>query len=108
MTRLHRLDQSGNIVRNTRDMFAILILSILLLGCNKKENIESTGGYKNVECVEPNNTYTEGSGHYAGFEWARENGGLCNGNSTSFNEGCEEYYRQLNEYNECIAKNRNK
>lgn len=96
-------------MRITWVIFAYLIFSILLLGCNKAENIESPSRYKNkVECVEPNNTYTEGSGHYAGFEWARENGGACNGNSTSFSEGCEDYYRQLNEYNECIAKNRNK
>jgi hypothetical protein len=35
------------------------------------------------------------SGHEAGYEWAQQNGitnpGDCNGNSQSFNEGCESY-----------------
>ncbi len=40
------------------------------------------------------NPYSEGTGHYAGYEWAERTGGDCNGNSASFNEGCEEYYSQ--------------
>lgn len=94
----------------TQAMFIVLIFSMLLFACSKAENVDSTSGKsnKNIECIAPHNPYTDGSGHYAGFEWARENGGACNGNSDSFNEGCEEYYRQLNEYNECMAKNRNK
>lgn len=44
---------------------------------------EDYGGY---------NPYNEGSGHYAGYEWAEENGVTdCGGNSASFIEGCEEY-----------------
>lgn len=89
---------------------ALLLFAILLSACNKEDNIGSTGGYlnKTTECISPHNSYTLGSGHYAGFEWARENGGACNGNSDSFNEGCDEYHRQSNEYNECMTKNRNK
>tara|TARA_Y100000310_G_C20089211_1_gene537450 strand:- start:92 stop:331 length:240 start_codon:yes stop_codon:yes gene_type:complete len=41
------------------------------------------------------NPYSDGTGHYAGYEWAERTGGSCNGNSRSFNEGCEEYYRQI-------------
>lgn len=44
-------------------------------------------------------------GHEAGFRWARENGitdGSCNGNSDSFNEGCQAYAdaieEKVNEY----------
>ena len=28
----------------------------------------------NRECVEPENPYSEGTGHYAGYEWAERNG----------------------------------
>ncbi len=58
---------------------------------------------KAEDCIPPHNPYNDGGGHDAGFNWASDNGGDCNGNSDSFNEGCEEHYRQLNEYNECIA-----
>jgi len=41
------------------------------------------------------NPYNEGSGHYAGYEWAEQNGvSSCGGNSNSFIEGCEEYLNQ--------------
>lgn len=56
------------------------------------------------QCIEPQNPYDEEGGHYAGFEWAIEHGGSCDGNSESFNEGCTEYFRQLYKYNECISK----
>ena len=51
----------------------------------------------------PQNPYNDGGGHNAGFNWAMENGGDCDGNSESFNEGCEEYFRQLYDYNTCVA-----
>lgn len=48
---------------------------------------------------EPENPYNEGSGHFAGYEWAKENGvDSCGGNSNSFIEGCEEYLAQQEEY----------
>jgi hypothetical protein len=53
-------------------------------------------GDRNTE-AEMENPYSNGTGHYAGYEWAENNGGSCNGNSESFNEGCEEYNRQLEE-----------
>jgi hypothetical protein len=56
-------------------------------------------------CSEPDNPYSEGSGHYAGFEWAeRNNPSSCGANSTSFIEGCEEYQEQLAAYEECMRK----
>jgi hypothetical protein len=59
------------------------------------------------DCPEPENPFGEGSGHYAGFEWAAESGsGTCNGKSQSFIEGCEEYENQEDEYQECEAKKR--
>jgi hypothetical protein len=41
---------------------------------------------------EADNPYDDGTGHYAGYEWAEENDvDDCDGNSNSFIEGCEEY-----------------
>ena len=73
---------------------AISLLAMLALyGC-------SSGNYgnyyteENGEKTEIGNPYSSGSGHFAGYEWAERTGGDCSGNSASFNEGCEEYYRQ--------------
>ena len=55
------------------------------------------------ECIEPENSYSYGSGHYAGFEWG-ENGNSCGGNSDSFIEGCEDYESQESIYQNCINK----
>jgi len=42
------------------------------------------------------NPYRNGSGHYAGFEWAeRKDVASCGGKSRSYIEGCEEYLRQM-------------
>lgn len=51
---------------------------------------------------EPENPYSEDeSGHYAGYQWAEENGvDSCDGNSDSFIEGCEEYVSQRDAYEE--------
>src|SRR5438477_651799 len=58
-------------------------------------------------CIEPENPYDEGSGHYAGYEWAQRNGSpACAGSSQSFVEGCEEYETQESEYEECEAQNK--
>ena len=51
------------------------------------------------------NPYDEDSGHNAGFNWAMENDDSCDSESDSFNEGCEEYIRQLEEYEECVSNN---
>ena len=55
-----------------------------------------------VASTEPESPYAEGSGHYAGYEWAERNHpGSCGGSSQSFIEGCEEYQRQDAEFEEC-------
>lgn len=61
----------------------------------------SYGGYNDSyyddyeEEPEIGNPYSDGSGHYAGYEWAEENDtDYCDGNSDSFNEGCQEYIDQ--------------
>lgn len=47
---------------------------------------------------EPENPYSSGTGHSAGYEWAEENDvDSCDGNSQSFIEGCEEYVNQRDE-----------
>jgi hypothetical protein len=92
----------------SRYAMLLLLLIVLLTTCSKQSNNDTGRGRssKNVECIEPHNSYQEGGGHYAGFEWAQENGHEDEGNSNSFHEGTVEYIRQLNEYNECMAKKR--
>jgi hypothetical protein len=85
---------------------------MLTIGCKSSapsnssdSNGETTSATK---CTEPENPYDEGSGHYAGYEWAESRGsGACGGNSQSFIEGCQEYESQEAEYQECEAKKKN-
>jgi len=73
----------------------ILVAALSLsLGCSS-ENSEESFRDEDGNRVEIGNPYTPGSGHYAGYEWAESTGGACTGNSESFNEGCEEFHRQL-------------
>ena len=75
-----------------RNLVAILV-GVMLLGAG----CFSVGSKK--EAVHPpSNPYDQETGHFAGFEWAEQTGGGCDGNSVSFNEGCEEYYDQLSKY----------
>jgi hypothetical protein len=86
-----------------RSVSILAILFVFLVGaCSGSKPHESESEEK--ACVEPENPYDEGTGHYAGYKWAEENGGACNGNSDSFNEGCEEYHSQEDEYEECEAQ----
>jgi hypothetical protein len=57
---------------------------------------------KDCSTLSPNNPYDLDTGHYAGFEWQQENNGYCDGNSDSFNEGCEEYNTQESNYQQCL------
>ena len=76
-------------------------LCLLLVGCNNGSKNNSM----NVNsCAEPQNPYSDGTGHYAGYNWAQENGEECDGNSESFIEGCEEYYEQQDQYNSCLSE----
>lgn len=81
-------------MKNTIITLALLATTLIITGCSSNNNddyyTEDNGGK-----VEIGNPYSEGSGHYAGYEWAERNGESCSGNSTSFIEGCEEYYRQI-------------
>lgn len=97
----------SNKAKNLRHLIHIAILctlcllaSLLISSCNNNSSNNIT---TETACTEPLNPYTEGTGHYAGFNWAQTNQEDCDGNSESFNEGCEEYYNQLDEYNECAA-----
>ncbi|MDA8430636.1 MAG: hypothetical protein M0T70_15385 [Geobacteraceae bacterium] len=83
-----------------------VILAIILSGCEKSPSAASTKKTKIEDCLLPHNPYNDGGGHDAGFKWASENGGNCNGNSDSFNEGCAEFARQMNQYNECVVNSR--
>ena len=89
-----------------------LATSMLIAGCKSSPPSGSydSGGKagSSANCAEPENPYDEGSGHYAGFEWAQENDpGFCDGNSQSFTEGCEEFQRQQAKYDNCEGGNQN-
>lgn len=84
----------------------LFTLLAIIVACSspKSTNDDEDSAGSAVNCTEPENPYSEGSGHYAGYEWAESHGGSCNGRSQSFNEGCEEYEQQESEYQECERK----
>ncbi len=73
----------------------IILFSQILLASQFTNHVSNN-------CNPPTNPYNNGGGHDAGFEWAKRTNRDCNGNSRSFNEGCEEYYRQLHQYTKCL------
>ncbi|HEX9758942.1 MAG TPA: hypothetical protein VGB26_14265 [Nitrospiria bacterium] len=72
----------------------ILIAALTFSGCSS-QNSKDSYTKNDDRTIEVGNPYSPGTGHYAGYEWAERTGGSCAGNSDSFNEGCEEYYRQI-------------
>ncbi len=70
------------------------LLTLFLIACSSASITQTDSyeaeGYEEYE--NQGNPYSVGTGHYAGYEWAERTGGSCNGNSDSFNEGCEMYY----------------
>ena len=56
------------------------------------------------QCTEPSNPFEEGSGHYAGFEYAATHGEECTASSVSFQEGCDESDAQEDEYDACVIR----
>lgn len=72
----------------------------MVTGCSDSDSLSTS---KFQTCIEPENPYDEGSGHYAGYQWAIENNAGCDGDSDSFNEGCEDYYNQLDDYESCLS-----
>jgi hypothetical protein len=86
-----------------------LMVFLLIAGCSpSKPSANDSEAVTARSCPEPQNPYTEGTGHYAGYEWAESNGSTsCDGSSDSFNEGCEEQQAQESEYEECKAKKKN-
>ena len=101
-----RVPEGGRAGMKKTILFGILLVFIIS-GCEKAPSTATPTKQKKAEdCVAPQNPYNDGGGHDAGFKWAEENGGDCDGNSESFNEGCAEFVRQLEEYNECVANSR--
>lgn len=75
--------------------FTLLLLIIFAFNGCSSSNSNDYYTEENGEKVEIGNPYSSGTGHYEGYEWAERTEGDCSGNSASFNEGCEEYYRQI-------------
>lgn len=84
-------------------LFTLLAITVACSSPKSSDEQEETA----VSCTEPENPYTEGTGHYAGYQWAESHGGSCNGPSQSFNEGCDEYEQQESAYQECERKKKN-
>lgn len=65
--------------------------SVLISGCKStapSENGHDDGNATAGNCSEPENPFDEGSGHYAGFDWAERTGSKrCGSNPQSFIEG---------------------
>lgn len=69
----------------------------ILTGCSGGSDYSSRDTGADESGQQQANPYDEGTGHDAGYKWAERTGGDCNGNSASFNEGCEEYHQQQGE-----------
>lgn len=96
-----------NYFRHTALRLVFLLALVGLIACDSSKPGDSDDKRGAASCTEPSNPYTQGTGHYAGYEWAEKNGsGDCNTASQSFNEGCEEYESQESKYSECEAKKR--
>ena len=92
----------------TKVAFAIAMV-VFVSACARDTSSYATGSYAgngSMPCIEPENPYNDEGGHDAGYKWAEENGESCEGNSESFNEGCEEYNRQRSQYETCEAQKR--
>ena len=95
-----------------RSVILCIVASSLLVGVGCSPPVSSSerddkqaGISGDCSELEPENSYSAGSGHYAGFEWAEKNeSGSCGGNSSSFIEGCEEYQEQLAVYEACLSE----
>lgn len=92
----------------TAALRATILALVAVLGCGESESTESrnaTTSSSNCAELEPDNPYSPGTGHHAGFEWAERNdASSCGGNSTSFIEGCEAYVTQQAAHDDCISK----
>lgn len=77
-----------------KNKIIILVFILIFTSCSS-QNSEDHYSYEDGNKIEIGNPYSPDTGYYAGYEWAERTGGVCSGKSQSFNEGCEEYYRQI-------------
>ena len=68
-------------------IFVSIVLLFITAGCDSNKPDSTSKKTKAENCMPPQNPYNDGGGHNAGFNWAAEKGGGCNGNSDSFHEG---------------------
>lgn len=92
----------------------LIVVSIALLGLaafsqSNDAPQSSRSETSSAECTEPENPWAgDDGGHDAGFRWAQESGESCpDDHGESFEEGCNEYYEQLNRFEVCEAAKRN-
>lgn len=82
-------------------LLTLVLFMVVLCGAGCVGNGAVSSGGADNQCNEPENPYSLGSGHYAGYQWGEEGNG-CGGRSASFIEGCEEYERQEADYYSCM------
>ena len=98
--------QKGNGIISIIVVIAIIwgIYSLFSDGNTSSNSYSDYNSSYGSDCsnLEPENPYSSGTGHYAGFEWAEDRGvSSCGGNSASFIEGCEEYLSQEEVFENC-------
>ncbi|MFH1533340.1 MAG: hypothetical protein ABID64_00195 [Nitrospirota bacterium] len=73
---------------------SLIILVLFVSGCLSQSS-EDYYIDEGMEEVKIGNPYSSGTGHYAGYEWAKDkeisDPDNCGGNSQSFIEGCRAY-----------------
>jgi hypothetical protein len=89
----------------------VVVLTLFsLAGCEGSSSSSAAVGSAEkvkADCssLQPENPYNDDGGHDAGYKWAEEHDAAsCSGNSSSFEEGCEEYRRQVAAFQACENK----
>jgi hypothetical protein len=91
----------------TVPVVAVAVALAVASACRaSSDSTPENSGQTIAHCEEPDNPYSDGSGHYAGYVWGQEHDGEACGGSGSFNEGCEEHESQEAGYAECESKNK--
>jgi hypothetical protein len=89
----------------THFILTVAIIVLLLAACG--DHVDGASDAAQADCVSPSNPFNDEGGHDAGFKWAEETGGSCpDSHGESFEQGCQEFHRQLEDYERCQAEKR--
>lgn len=97
-----RIRQRCFFMRYIRYLLIFVMFFNFGCSCSRIESHYENESNSNIEESENpilDNPYDEGTGHAAGYEWAKDNDVYdCHGNSQSFIAGCEEYLSQKSSF----------